>query len=341
MKILVTGGTGFIGKRLVSSLESVGHEILCLTRPKSINLAKETFKNKNIKIIKGDITDLNAYTFMSELAPDLESIDMIIHLAAVYDLEVGLAIAHNTNVLGTQNMLELSKLCKNLKSFHHISTYAVNGPKEKRILENDLFEKTTFPDFYSQTKNEAERHVRNFKFNNDVLARVYRPCIIVGDSDTGEMDKIDGPYYFFNLFSKLSRINKLIPLKGVPISCHKKTLLPILPVNVLVDWMTKMILNPTKESFQTYHLMPPEKIFLTDFVESVLKEFGMKSKVLRIGFPKIYAKILPLLKIPRELIPYMQAKSEYLSINFQKDYPELTAPNYKSYLSKISGPSKL
>src|SRR5690606_35944440 len=125
-----------------------------------------------------------------------------------------------------------------------------------------------------------------------------------------------GPYYFFNLFSKLSKINKLIPLKGVPISCHKKTLLPILPVNVLVDWMTKMILKPTKESFQTYHLMPPEKILLTDFVEDVLKEFGMKSKVLRIGFPKIYAKILPLLKIPRELIPYMQAKSEYLSINF-------------------------
>src|SRR5690606_37551375 len=148
-----------------------------------------------------------------EFTPFLNEIEMIIHLAAIYGLEVSLSEAHNTNVLGTQNILDLSKKCLSLKSFHHVSTYAVNSSRKKKILETDLYLKSSFPDYYSQTKNEAERIVRNFTFNSEVITRVYRPCIIVGDSETGEMDKVDGPYYFFDLFRKLSKLNKFIPLK--------------------------------------------------------------------------------------------------------------------------------
>ncbi len=55
------------------------------------------------------------------------------------------------------------------------------------------------PSPYHRTKFEAERIVREQPY---VPWRVYRPAIVVGDSRTGEMDKIDGPYYFFKAIQR-------------------------------------------------------------------------------------------------------------------------------------------
>src|SRR5947208_13563163 len=87
------------------------------------------------------------------------------------------------------------------------------------------------PNAYHLTKFEAERLVRE---QHEVPWRVYRPAIVVGHSQTGEMDKVDGPYYLFPAIDKLKRLPN-VPLAGpslgdsniVPVDYVAKALLEL------------------------------------------------------------------------------------------------------------------
>ncbi|MFP5387498.1 MAG: SDR family oxidoreductase [Bacteriovoracia bacterium] len=334
MKLLITGGTGFIGKRLTEKLLQDGHEIFVLVRSGSLKKAKTIFPEKgNVHFVLGDISNndvLDTLGGIEKLPADIEG---VIHLAAHYDLEVGLSSAYSNNVVGTQNVIYLMQRMRNLKFYHHISTYAVSGLYDGEFQEEQL-DTGDFPDNYSRTKMQAEYLVRHARMN-DVKVRIYRPGIVIGDSKSGEMDKIDGPYYFLRLFSQLADYKNLIPFPYLPISCHAGSQLPLLPVDVLVEWLHHMILNPTQHKIRTYHLIPEEKILITDFVQRALDYYGLKLKVLRIPFPQIYGKALPLLKIPKELVPYMQSKTTYSKKQINEDFPNLTAPVTSHYLQHI------
>jgi len=65
------------------------------------------------------------------------------------------------------------------------------------------------PSPYHETKFAAEALVRG---SRELRWRVYRPGVVVGDSTTGEMDKIDGPYYFFTGIALLARLPHTLPV---------------------------------------------------------------------------------------------------------------------------------
>ena len=100
------------------------------------------------------------------------------------------------NVEGTRHMVELAEAVE-AGRVHMVSSIAAAG-LYKGTWREDMFEEAedldTHP--YFRTKHESEAVVRNECARP---WRVYRPGIVVGDSETGEMDKIDGPYYFFKL----------------------------------------------------------------------------------------------------------------------------------------------
>ena len=88
---------------------------------------------------------------------------------------------------------------------HHASSIAVAG-EYRGVFEESMFDEgQKLPSPYHRTKFESERIVREQPY---VPWRVYRPAIVVGDSQTGEMDKIDGPYYFFK---SIQRARRLVP----------------------------------------------------------------------------------------------------------------------------------
>lgn len=335
MKILITGATGFIGKRLSEKFLSAGDEIYVLVRKKSLEKAREIFKDhQNVHFILGDVSNndvLDTVVGVGMLPDDIES---VIHLAAIYDLEVSLSSAYANNVVGTQNVIYLMQRMKKLKYYHHISTYAVSGIHEGEFREDQIESNAKFPDFYARTKMQAEYLVRHANMKN-VKVRIYRPGIIVGDSVTGEMDKVDGPYYFFRLFNLLDKYKQYMPLKHLPISCHKSATVPLLPVDTLVEWLFEMISKPTTEKQKCYHLVPDEKIFVTDFINQTLELYQIDMKVQRIPFPELYAAILPHLNIPKELVPYMQNKTRYTKNDIKIDFPHLKAPELKDYLPTI------
>lgn len=335
MKILITGATGFIGKRLSEKFLSAGDEVYVLVRKKSLEKAKEIFKNhSNVHFILGDVSNndvLDTVVGVGMLPDDIES---VIHLAAIYDLEVSLSSAYANNVVGTQNVIYLMQRMKKLKFYHHISTYAVSGVHDGDFREDQIESNSKFPDFYARTKMQAEYLVRHANLKN-VKVRIYRPGIIIGDSTTGEMDKVDGPYYFFRLFTQLDKYKQFIPLRQLPISCHKSATVPLLPVDTLVEWLFEMVSNPTKDKLRCYHMVPDEKIFVTEFINQTLELYNIKMKVQRIPFPELYAAILPHLNIPKELVPYMQNKTRYTKSEIKKDFPHLKAPKLKEYLPII------
>ena len=89
--------------------------------------------------------------------------------------------------------------------FHHTSSIAAAGLYQGVFREDMFDEAEGLDDPYLRTKHDSEGLVRKEK---RIKWRIYRPGMVVGHSQTGEMDKIDGPYYFFTF---LKRLREMLP----------------------------------------------------------------------------------------------------------------------------------
>ena len=235
MNILITGATGFLGGYLIRELAAQFENIYIVSRKE-----QTAFKNySNVKFIKGDITQLEVLNLEEDLRSILlDSIDLVLHAAALYDLSASYTDCFLQNVVGTQNILHLLKGMKNLKSFYYISTIAVGDPDLFYLEENILPKREKFSDAYSETKYLAEQFVRD-NINKCFVTRIIRPGIVIGDSVTLKMEKIDGPYYFIEAFKKYSHLLKYSPI--VPLSYNPKSKMPIIPVDHCAHYIKLLI----------------------------------------------------------------------------------------------------
>lgn len=336
MKILVTGASGFIGKRLVKDLLSHNHEIFLLVRPQSKKKVTNTFNGCNVRIIEGDIEKTDILSNISSMSEDLDGIECVVHLAALYEIEASLTEAYMMNVVGTQNIINFIQNMKSIKFFHYFSTYAVN-PCTKGTVSEDFLTKgeSAFNDNYSKTKNDAEHLVRR-RVPSHITTVIHRPGIIIGDSKQGQMDKIDGPYYFFNFILKLKSIDIVTQhLPFLPLPLNQNSLLPVLPVDILINWSSHIIRNTKQGDLRCYHLIPKELINTKSFLEKSMSLMGLPLKVIAVNNKSIFKPIFPALKLPKEIIHYMQQETIFLRSNLEKDFPELTTPSYQEYLPAI------
>ncbi len=132
--------------------------------------------------------------------------DHVLHLGAIYDITAGDEQA-STNVEGTRSVVELAaKLEPPFITCHRSQSQAtIRGT----FSETDFDCGQGFPTPYHRTKFEAEKLVRE---REDLTWRVYRPSAVVGNSVTGEMDKIDGPYYLFPGLALLAQLPAALPV---------------------------------------------------------------------------------------------------------------------------------
>lgn len=336
MKILVIGGSGFIGNRLVKDLISHNHEIFLLVRPQSRKKVSNAFSNYKVKIIEGDIEKTDVLSNISSMSEDIDSIECVVHLAALYEIEAGLTDSYMMNVVGTQNVINFIQKMKSIKFFHYFSTYAVN-PCSRGTVSEDFLSKGehAFEDNYSKTKNDAEHLVRR-RVPPHISTIIHRPGIIIGDSEQGLMDKHDGPYYFFNFIQKLKTIDLITQrLPFLPLPVSRNSLLPVLPVDVLVKWSSHIIRNAKQGKLKCYHLLPKELVNTKDFLERSLSLMGLSLKIIPINNKLLFKPLFPVLNLPKEIIHYMQQETLFLRTNLERDYPELTAPSFQEYLPRI------
>jgi thioester reductase-like protein len=200
----VTGATGFIGRHLVERLLAREGTINVLVREGSRarleELASRWGAGDRVQPVTGDLTAPLLGVSEEDMAK-LKRVDHFFHLAAVYDMAADEETNRRSNVGGTRNAVELANAL-NAGRFHHVSSIAVAG-KYRGLFREDMFDEGQKIDNpYSETKFESEKVVRE---ELRTPWRVYRPGIVVGNSETGEMDKIDGPYYFFKVIQKMRR----------------------------------------------------------------------------------------------------------------------------------------
>ena len=334
MNILVIGGTGFIGQRLVRSLSERGERLFLLVRTESLEKAKKNFQDlPDITFLNGDIEKTDLLTNLSSAGEVLCEIECVVHLAAVYELDVTFQDAYIKNVIGTQNVLKFLGRLANLKYFHFFSTYAANQVLKGNILENDLIkENSHFFDNYAKSKNLSEHLVRK-KVSKIYKTIIHRPGIIVGNSKTGQRDNDNGPYYFFDFIQNLKKLSLLRDkLKYLPLPVQKASTMPVVPVDVLVDWSTHIILNPKDRELSVYHLIPKTPISTKEFLEASMKCLSLPLEIICVPKTKIFAPLFRLLSIPKELVFYMEQAASLDRTNLNTDYPELIEPDFQTYL---------
>ena len=208
MQYFVTGATGFIGRRLVKTLLARrGSTVHFLLREESAAKLPELLaywgvgKARALPVY-GDLTSKKLGVSAEDIKRLKGQIDHVYHLAAVYDLAADEESQVEVNVDGTRSLVEFAQAI-DAGHVHHVSSIAAAGLYEG-VFREDMFEEAEELDHpYFMTKHESERIVRK------ACRRpwtVYRPAMVVGDSTTGEMDKIDGPYYFFKPIQRLRQI---------------------------------------------------------------------------------------------------------------------------------------
>lgn len=210
MQYFVTGATGFIGKRLVKALLArKGATVHFLLRRESEAKVADllqywgTTKARAIPVF-GDLTAKKLGVAADDIKALKGRIDALFHLAAVYDLGADEESQIQANVEGTRNVVEFAKAV-DAGHLHHVSSIAAAGLYEG-VFREDMFDEAENLDHpYFMTKHESEKIVRQ---ESKLPWTVYRPAFVVGDSVSGEMDKIDGPYYFFKL---IQRMRQLLP----------------------------------------------------------------------------------------------------------------------------------
>src|SRR3954471_13174742 len=233
MTYFVTGATGFIGRHLVELLLEREGDIYVLTREGSTEklerLREQCGSSERIKPVIGDLAQ--PQLGLDDAAKEqLAGVAHFFHLAAIYDITADETQNALANVGGTQNAVDLANAL-GAKRFHHMSSIPVAGSYDGWFTEDDFDEGQEFPSAYHRTKFESEKLVRE---RVQVPWRVYRPSLVVGNSKTGEMDKIDGPYYFFKAIQKLRQaLPEWFPL--ISLEFGRTNLVPVDYVAAAVD----------------------------------------------------------------------------------------------------------
>jgi len=167
MKVLVTGGAGFIGSHVVDKLMLDGHDVVVLDNLYSGNMKniEHHLDESRFRFVEGDIRQPRT------VKKAIEGVDAVIHEAAIVSVPLSIenpVLTNEVNVLGTLNLLEASIKTK-VKRFVYLSSCAVYGDVAKLPINEDSPVRPISP--YASSKLAAEEHCTSF-FENHGLETV-------------------------------------------------------------------------------------------------------------------------------------------------------------------------
>lgn len=320
--VLMTGFPGFIAGRLVKRLlADDGDSVFYFLVLESFALAARdqctaieaehpSFAGR-WQVVTGDITKPELGMPAEAVELIRRDVDTVWHLAAIYDLSVPQAFAYKVNVDGTIHVLDLCETLPNLAALNYISTCYVAGDRSGRVFEDELDVGQDYKNHYESTKAWAEKHVRHRL--DTIPTRIFRPAIVVGDSQTGETAKADGPYFVLGLLMKLPSWVPMVHLG------QSSATVNLVPVDYVVDCMARLS-RDDRALGRTFHLADPRPLSARKIMTSFCEALGRAPVVATV--PDRLARVLvnsrrlnKLVGIPKEAFVYFEHPVDFDTSN--------------------------
>jgi len=284
-----------------------------------------------VGLIVGDITAPGLGLGASEAKALRARLTGCYHLAAVYDLAVARDIGLRINVEGTRNVLELLAEAPRLERLDYVSTAYVSGTAVGVYRETDLDVGQRFKNFYEETKFLAEMAVKE----SGVPAAIYRPGIVVGNSETGETAKFDGPYFALNAISKL-------PSPGVFMKVGSgASLVNLVPVDFVLEALARLS-TWSGAVGKTYHLTDPAPKSAFEIEELFSRALGKSFVYLPVPLPiaKLIfspAAVQAAFKMPSQTLDYFDHPVTYDCAVASEDLARfgVSCPPFDSYVQRL------
>ena len=275
----ITGGTGFIGRHLIERLlRRAERKVFVLVRKQSLPRFNERLTRwqaaaGRVVPVVGDVLAPRLGLTAQQLAALRGQVGHFFHVAGLYDMTASDGALQQTNVAGTQHAVAAAERM-GARCFHHVSSIAAAGRYPGTFREDMFDEATDLDDPYFRTKHDSERVVRT---GCSIPWRIYRPSLVVGHSETGEMDKVDGPYYLFPLLEQIAAaVPALLPLPGI--DGGFLNLVPVDFVAAAIDHIAHL----EGQDGKTFHLVDPDARTVGDTLNIFAEAAGAPQFSLRV-----------------------------------------------------------
>lgn len=344
--VFFTGFPGFLGSELLPRIlrRTDGVTATCLVQPDYLAVARrridalelaEPALRGRVSLIEGDITraDLGLGAGLRRIASAATGIH---HLAAIYDLGVRREIGMRVNLYGTRHVLDFAEACPGLERFHYVSTCYVSGRHPGIFGEDDLAKDQEFNNYYEETKYQAEVEVRD-RMKNGLPATIFRPAIVVGDSQTGATQKYDGLYAMIRWLLRQPGMALMPMLRGAD-----EARLNLVPSDFVVTAIDYLAALPHSVG-RTYQLADPEPLTVAETVDLLATTTGRRVVQLPIrksigqsalrGVPGLSR----LTGISAEHLDYFDHPTHYSTRNAGTDLQGsgISVPRLSGYLEKL------
>ncbi len=314
--IFLTGFPGFIAERLVQRLARRDTQFFLLVQPPFVPKATDAVVRiaqqtgtplENFAIIEGDITASNLGISDDDLRAVRDETTSVFHLAAAYDLAIPKDTAYRVNLDGTRNVNDLCRSLPNLRRYNYVSTCYVAGKRNGRILETELEHAAGFRNYYEETKYLAELEVEKLK--EEIGVTIFRPSVVVGDSQTGETVKYDGIYYLIQYLRKAPGLLRLLNVGNQDVRLN------LVPVDFVVNGMAALAADENAIG-KTVALADPHPLTTAELFDVIAGTLSGKRSVLTPP-PSLVERSLmlpfspPITGLPHHAVPYFFIAQTY------------------------------
>ncbi len=277
-QILLTGATGFLGSHLSYALLRQGHRVIALARPSGTDSPLDRVRDaigrvgsdpdqipaliEGLEVVEGDIA-------LSRLGlPESDYLRLKASVQETWHSAASLSFAEEDrdsifkmNVGGTENIIEFVAQTRS-RRLQHVSTAYVAGQRTDVAMEDEVKVGQTFKNPYEESKCETEILISNATQDERVQASVYRPSIVIGDSDSGRSTHFHGVYAFIRgLWTATRRLRRGQPASTIvdlPLRVRgsESTTLNFVPIDYVTDAMLELASQESSDG-RTYHLANP------------------------------------------------------------------------------------
>lgn len=262
--VLVTGGSGFVGKWIVAMLVHAGCNV-------SIFDLRCGLSDDRVTFIQGDLTK------MDDCSRAVIGKDAVIHVASPHASCQNRKILDNVNVLGTQNILNASANAGIKKFVYTSSASVVFDGSDQKGVDEDFQYPATFRDYYCETKAKAEKIVRDFDGTNGLRTCSIRPHGIFGPGDV----------QFFPTLIDNARRGKTKYIIGNGKNVVDFTFVGNVAFSHILG-LHQLSVAPEKVGGKVYFITNSEPIPFWDFIGDILEAFGWERPRINLPYGLIF-----------------------------------------------------